>query len=322
MKKNIAMLIIFTLCLSLCACGADVQQSDGASVQNKPVNSGKTQNAVSDEVVEDTEAVEETYPWEAEFREEDYYRLESGVLPNGDEAVTWLEGEFLDRKVRELYTWGESGDVRDTYFYPNGNISHEYMRYADGTFQESHYLDNEQTESEQQVSQQGTRIYLKQVNPDDSWYEYHYNENEVLTLSASMEANGTYSESYYFEDGNIKKSVSNNDQTGAYMEYEYYENGSMKRSVYKDSAAGTYTEQECFENGSMKYNKNESAEYAMEDRFDEEGYHTYYCYKNPEYELELIADETGKLVKVIENGEVKEDEETLAQCAQTYKFRQ
>ena len=297
MKKIIAMLIILTLCLNLYACGVDVQQSDGASVQNKPVNSGKTQIAVSGEAVKSTEAVEETYPWEAEFSEEDYYRLEGEPAPNGDRTVTWLEGENLDRKVRELYTWGESGDVRDTYFYPSGNISHEYMRYADGIFQESHYLDNEQTDSEQQVSQQGARIYLKQVNPDDSWYEYHYNENEVLTLLVSMEANGTYSESYFFEDGNVKKFVSNNDQTGAYTEYEYYENGSMK------------------------YNKSESAEYVREERFDEEGCHTYYCYKSSEYGLELIADETGKLVKAIENGVVKEDEETLNLYVSGYNFR-
>ena len=291
MKKIIAMLIILTLCLNLCACGAGAQQSDGASVQNKPVNSVKTQNAVSGEAVKSTEAAEETYPWEAEFREEDYYRLEGAAAPNGDKATTWLKGELLDKTVRQLYEWG-SGDTMDSYYYPSGNISHSYFWHTDGTYEEVHYLDNEKADSEQE----STRIYFKQVNPDDSWFEYHYNENEVLTFLASMEANGTYSESYFFENGNVKKFVSINPPS-------------------------EYTEQECYETGRIKYNKSESAEYVMEERYDEKGYRTYYCQKSSEYELELTADETGKLVKVVETGEVKEDEETLAWYASSYNFR-
>ena len=95
----------------------------------------------------------------------------------------------------------------------------------------------------------------------------------------------------------------------------------MKKSVCKDPVTESSTEQEYYENGKMKRIKTQTAEILSEERYDEEGFRTYFYTKNADYEVELTADETGKLIKVIENGEVKEDETTLAQYANSFNFR-
>lgn len=86
---------------------------------------------------------------------------------------------------------------------------------------------------------------------------------------------------------------------GRYQENRYYETGELSQCISHDPTAETY----------------------REEWYDKEGFLTYYCVKGAEYELELISDESGKLVEAVENGQPMEDPDALAKFAGDYNFR-
>jgi len=340
MKKIIVILFLFTLCVGLCACsGSGAATTDSGSensvtlptkpqqidVPNLPALNG-IQGAETGEEAESTDPTGETYPWEAEFREEDYKQFQ-GELCDVNEVVTgtfitWAKNSpFEPSRTLNMHN---NGDIEDIYYgYPNSDFpSHDYFYGADGTYGEFHYLDNGHYDEASDVSYWGTTIYYKIINPDGSFTECECDENGNVIQDVQAEANGYYSESLYYENGNIKKSICNDPVTGEYWEQECFENGNAKKCIFAKAAAGIYTEQEYYENGSFKYNRDKTPEYSIEERYDEDGYRTYYHSKNANYEIELIADDTGKLVKAIENGVEIEDPAALAQYASSCNFRE
>lgn len=350
MKKIIVSLMLLALCLSLCACGGE-----SAELPTRPAQTGTPKLPAMDSVpgetrsssepsapADGTESAEGKYPWEVEFNEKDYVKF-NVTAPGGEKITTWKEGSMFGTERRYLCQY-PNGDILDEYYYPSGNASHCYEWGADGSYSESHYLDNGYTDLGEMKTYVGTTIYQKNIYPDGSWNETHCDENGTVTYSASLDTEGTHWEYYSFEDGtsrdvsnnpntgkhaeseyyangNMKKSISHDPEAGVYSEYECYENGNVKKSVYKDAATEYCSEQEYYENGKFKHIKSQSAEDTSEERYDEEGYRTYYYSKNADWEIECIADESGKLVKVTENGTVYEDAATLAQWAANYNFR-
>lgn len=302
MRKIIAYILVLTLCLGLCACGGDssievpTRPAESVITPTRPESVAAPENSAADAAEEATESDEGKYPWEVEFREEDYVKF-NFTAPNGDKIVTWREGSVMGMERRCLYEWAEDGTISDSYYYPSGNKSHEYTWYPDGSYVEFGLLDDGYTDLGTSTTYNGTVVYQKNIYPD-----------------------GTVSEQSFYENGNPARMISISPD-GIFSDTECYENGNVKRSVYEDTA-GNYSEQECYENGAIKYVKNQSPEQTNEEQYDEEGYRTYYYTKSAEYEMECISDETGKLVKVIENGEVKEDAATIARCAADYNFRQ
>ena len=338
-------LLIFALCFGLCACGKEVAlPTKPVQVQqkeNKPA-AQETQSAASIETQETPESTEETYPWEAEFDERGYIKFNYGS-PEGDKITSWRVGTVFGREGREIYEWPD-GTIADSYYYPSGNKSHSYTWRADGTYEEKHFLDDGYTDLSKMMTHLGTTIYQKYIYPDGSWNETHCDENGTVTYAASLDTEGNHWEYHHFEDGtsrdvtdnpntgkhseteyyangNIKKSISNDPETGTYSEYECYENGNLKKSVYQDAATESHSEQECYENGAMKYSKNQTPESTTEERYDEEGYRTYYYSKGADWKVELTADETGKLIKVIENDTVYEGAAIPDHYISGYNFR-
>ena len=127
-------------------------------------------------------------------------------------------------------------------------------------------------------------------------------------------------ESEWWENGTWKRSLEKNLQTGAYMEQEYPENGHGGKTSCFDPATGIRTEEEFYDNGRYKRLFEESSERTVEHRYTEAGLSTYYYEITVDRELVLIGDETGKLVKCTENGEVKEDPAYLSEIATNYGF--
>ncbi len=290
MKKIIVYILALSLCLGLCACGGS-----SIEVPTRPENAATPEDAATEAAEEATESAEGKYPWEVEFREEDYVKF-NFTAPNGDKIVTWREGSVMGMERRNLYEWAESGTINDSYYYPSGNTSHEYTWCTDGTYEEAYYLDSRYVDQEGKTHM--TRVYYKRI-----------------------EADGSEIEQFSDENGNLVRTISKNTD-GTYSEMEYYENGNMSKSIVDDPVKGEYQEQEYFENDNVKYLKFQTPEYTVEEKYDEEGYRTYYYTKDADYEQECISDETGKLVKVIENGEVKEDPEIIARYTADYNFRQ
>lgn len=300
MKKIIAYMLALVLCLGLCACGGDsievpTRPAESIVTPTRPQSAATPEDTATEAAEETTETTEGRYPWEVEFREEDYVKF-NFTAPNGDKIVTWREGSVMGMERRNLYEWADTGIISDTYYYPSGYVSHSYTWNPDGSYYESHLLDNGYCDQATGTIYHGTLIYQKGVYPD-----------------------GTVSEDFFDENGNPARMIAVSPD-GIFSDTEYYENGNVKRYVYEDTA-GNYSEQECYEDGMLKYFKTQSPEYTNEEHYDEEGYRTYFYSKDANWEWELVADETGALVKVTENGVAIEDPAIIAQYAQSYNFR-
>lgn len=346
MKKIITMLLILALCAGQCACGGGEKielptQPAQIALPDRPAT-GETQTAEPGETSESTEPTGKTYPWEAEFREEDFDKI-SYTAPNNDQIISWRDGGLFGITRREIYEWAETGIIEDSYYYPSGNASHCYRWHPDGSYEEYHYLDNGYTDQETLIVHLGTMIYAKHISADGSFSENKYAEDGTPTYCVVSSADGSYSEYTYAADGIPTYCITTypdgsyteekyNEQgipcyykslspDGSYSELQYYDNGSLKSQITKNPAAGMESQQEFYENGAAAYMKEQNPDYSSELHYDEEGYFTYYYYKDANGEIELISDETGKLVKVIENDDVKEDAATLARYAAGYNFR-
>lgn len=307
MKKIISLLLACALFLGLCACNSkDVlvnmgvleKEVEPVILPDVPEQITLPTVSATDETRPGTEAVDstgETYPWEAAFDETGYDLHEERF--NMGRTVTWHKNFMPYRQV----TYYDSGRIVDTYSYPSGLPSHSYTWEEDGSYYETRYLDNGYYETKEDgaiTSHLGSVIFFKDIRPDGSWSESHYDENETPTYSICVETDGSRRETYYFENGNISKEISDIPTSGEHTETVY------------------------FEKGSVKYSKIQTQEYTQEEQYDEEGYRTYCYSKDANYEIELTADEAGKLVKVIENGIEMEDSATLTWYAQNYNFRQ
>ena len=322
MKKCIAVLTVLLLFLGLSACGCTEsielptmpQQMAAPGLPAEDPN-----NKASEESTDAQDPTGETYPWETEFREEDYF-VYVHTEPKVGKFTNYLEGNMFGTCVRTVSEY-KNGEISDTYFYPNGVNSHSYTWYPDGSYVEYHHLNDGRIDLAERKTYLGTVIYQKSIAPDGSWYEYRSDENGIPVFSASMEADGTYWEAYYFESGNCSNEISYNPSTGERWETEYYENCDSKKTVFSNSQTGEYTQFEYFENGSMKNCKSQSPENTQEERFDEEGFHTYFYMKNADSEIELISDESGMLISYMDSGTVYESEDIPDWVAGSYNFR-
>ena len=127
MKKFIAIMLIFAIC-----CGLGIyfymdhmQQKTveelvlptvpQIAVPTLPAreDSGETAEEATGEAAEPTDPTGETYPWEAEFDEEDY-AIDSGF--SGQNKITsYHVGTIFGRRVRRVDEYA-NGKVEDTYY--------------------------------------------------------------------------------------------------------------------------------------------------------------------------------------------------------------
>ena len=241
--------------------------------------------AVPQTVPEETVASLAVESPEAEgFQESDYNVIES-TAADGTRMVEYYTRDAAPRLIR-WYCEYTNGDISDDYYYPDGSKWYSYWCKADGSSAGVYY---DETGSE-----------IKSV------HDY---------------SDGEHGERLYYENGNQKSYLAQNSVTGARKEIHCYESGNLKTVISDDPSTGIRSETVYFESGNIRHNKEQGTDYAFEEQFDEEGFLTYYYSKRVGTVVECFTDETGALVKYIENGEIIEDPEALANIARGYKFR-
>ena len=117
------------------------------------------------------ESTGETYPWEAEFQEENY-EVSMESYADGNKFLTWFDSDTGVR--RRVLSQDKDGNIGDYYYYPSEQPGLTYEYYADGSYTELRRLDAEE-------GQIGQLIYQRSVAADGSVSEYHWNEDGYST---------------------------------------------------------------------------------------------------------------------------------------------
>lgn len=234
--------------------------------------------------VEATEPPVKEAPEDVGFREEAYTVIES-TAQDGTKMWEYYTQDGSNARIR-FYCEYPDGRVSDEYYDPNGNLSHDFWYHSDGS---------------------GSGFY--------------YGEDGSVIKSVQSYPDGEQVENAYFENGEVKQSISVNAVTGQSSEKLFYESGVLKTVISDDPSADFHSESGYYENGNLQCITERKGTDLLEQHFDAEGFLTYHHSKNGKSEIECITDETGALVTYIENGTVMEDPEILAKVRDDYNFR-
>ena len=141
------------------------------------------------------ESTGESYPWEAEFQEENY-EVSMESYADGNKFLTWFDSDTGVR--RRVLSQDKDGNIGDYYYYPTEQPGLTYEYYADGSYTELRRLDAEE-------GQIGQLIYQRSVAADGSTSEYHWNKDGCSTY-------------YYYKHGNTEIELIG-DETGKLIKY-------------------------------------------------------------------------------------------------------
>ena len=119
------------------------------------------------------ESTGEPYPWEVEFRPEDYKVLLMWDQPDS-KCIEWSDPN-TGVVARQLNHSPETGHICDNYYYPSGSMSHVYEYDADGSYSECRRLDGGE------YAVYGQLIYQRTIDANGIISEYHYNEEGYRT---------------------------------------------------------------------------------------------------------------------------------------------
>ena len=311
MKKRIALVLTFMLCLSLCACSQEPAQPEQTVTE---AQAGQTAN---ESQAEQAGALTEDgyYMQEKTLDDGTHIKIYRDGGPEGpivEGYVTYPDGTYSEERYDtdgklEYFTWNDTeGSVYEQYYYPSGNVSKSISNCADGSYDEYHYLDNGTYDEATGIGYDGTIIYRKNISADGQVDEETYEFEEDGTRWETDEwPDGTIVKSHYTGRGMLLEQIQDNEATGNHVEITYYENGSEKtrNAYYPDNGLNSLLEY--YENGNvahslMKYDDG----YTNEEKINEIGYTVYYYDSN--LKAEFFANDMGELVKYVKNGTVYE----------------
>ena len=306
MKRRIALILIFALCLSLCACGQETEPAQEDQATQAP---SATAEAPADG------------PYVEEMTAEDgtvitFYHIGSPEgpvekiicnYPDGAHSEEYYNGEATLEYM--IYTDVE-GTVYESYFYPSGGIAKDIIKSADGSYTEVHFLDNGVMDAETGVVSSGTICYEKYVTADGQIREHFHDvsvEDDDTWWDTEEWGDGTIVQTHYNANGMPIEQILDNESNGHHTVITYYENGTEKTrdAHYSENHSRTYIEY--YENGSVAYSLLEYDDGSKrEERINEAGYTTYYLEST--IDMEFFANDVGELVKYVSQGTVYEND--------------
>ena len=100
-------------------------------------------------------------------------------------------------------------------------------------------------------------------------------------------------------------------ETGQILDWYYYPSGCLSH-IFTYGADGAYVESRWLDGDILIYARHIDPDGSIiEQHLNKDGYFTYWYNKTADHTIELIGDETGKLIECIENGVVIEDRDRL-----------
>ena len=259
-------------------------------------------------------------------------------------TVEWADGTVArthwDRDGKSLERYQDNartGEHAVELFYENGNIKSSETRYDDsdkytmleyhenGMVKHSYYRAEDGTEQEERITEMGYTTYFRSKSQQKEMEFFGDEQGNLLKYvddGKVSEGNAIPSNAKQIweqlKDSHVPdqgESETEEDADGTYWKTTTYQDGKVVKehftaddqliSVETTEAYGEVNYVEYDENGKIKCQKRLVNGMSFEYRYDEEGYETYYHEISPDMDVELIADETGKLAKVLVNGEEK-----------------
>lgn len=305
--KRVFALMIALLMLILCACGQKTAPAQGE--RDAAVN----QQDQTAEITADGYYVEEKTTEDGTHLT--IYRNGGPEGPIVKGFVDYPDGTHSEERYDsegklEYMTWDVSdGSVFEVYYYPSGNVAKNISKMADGSYYETHHLDNGSFDEATGVGYDGTITYQKSVSVDGYVEEKTFDIEEDGSSWDTMEMeDGTIVKTHYGPHGALLEQIQDNETTGDHTEITYYENGNEKTrdSYHAESKQRVYLEY--YEDNSVKYSLIEGDNGSKnEERINEAGYTTYYFENfNNTKDCEFFANDTGELIKYVEDGTVYE----------------
>lgn len=309
--KKLLIILSAILIVLLAACGQTGEQPSGS------------QGATVTETEHAAAPTQEAYYME-EIEEADGTKITRCHLGSEDGTVVWSktsrpDGSFIhetfdeEGKLLEKTFLDSYGATCQQSYYPNGNLQKKISESAGGDY------------TEQQYREDGMLVYQKTVQYDSRGVETVSETKWEADGSRSFfltNSDGMTSESYFDSEEILLKSAGYDPNTRIYAAAEYYRNGSMKSYTIENRETDEYTLTENYESGAVKRICNVTPDGLKHDQiYDEEGYTTYLYKDSLLGSIEIISDETGKVIKYIENGVVLEGSSIPYSVITTFNFR-
>ena len=247
------------------------------------------------------------------FNQEGYTMESYWDIPYMSKHVVYQYYADEKETLKSMETTYDNSEEYDlTEYYEDGSLKYRHMINFGGL---------KGTERIEEVSPLGYTTYMLLTHPNSGTQEWF--ADEMGNLEKHVDKGKVYEgdaiTSKIRQDwDNIKnkpdqgEKETEEDADGTYWVTTTYRSGKIVKEHFsrEDKLLSTETTDtrgiveyvECYDNGNIRYLKQTVEENTCEYTYDEEGYEIHYREVNPEMEVELIADETGKLVTVLVNG--------------------
>ena len=217
-------------------------------------------------------------------------------------------------KSRDSY-YSDHGLRSYLEYYENGSVAYSLLEYDDGD------------KCEEKINEAGYTIYYFESKLDMEFFANDVGELVKYVEKGTVYENGAIPGTArdifnQVRDVPAEGSTTTENADGSTTTTTTYADGSsMTNGINADGtffnesvdANGDRYYEEYYATGTLKFMLSETADSYQEAHYDEEGYWIYFHLVAPGYEMEITCDETGKVDKVLVNGQVQTDIEQYVQ---------
>ena len=267
---------------------------------------------------------EEDGTWWSESQFDDGTIVKTHYAKNGIPMEEIQENEQTGSRLEIKYYENGNEKSRDSY-----NAEHQYNLhieyYESGSVMHSLFVEDSGYKREEKFNEAGYTTYWYDSNLDMAFFADDKGEllkyvNAGITYEGNAIPGDARSTFEQVRQVAAESTTTTQGEDGSSSTTTTYADGSVVTQgttaegcpFYESiSANGDRYYEEYFATGTLKLFINKTADVYQEIHYDEDGYYIYFLFKAPGMEQEITCDETGKVDKVLMNGQVQTDIESI-----------
>lgn len=285
----------------------------------------------------------------ADGQVEEFYYENNDEIKKEEDGSWWSESQFDDGTIvkthyakngipmEEIQENEQTGSRLEIKYYENGNeksrdsynAEHQYNLhieyYESGSVMHSLFVEDSGYKREEKFNEAGYTTYWYDSNLDMAFFADDKGEllkyvNAGITYEGNAIPGDARSTFEQVRQVAAESTTTTQGEDGSSSTTTTYADGSVVTQgttaegcpFYESiSANGDRYYEEYFATGTLKLFINKTADVYQEIHYDEDGYYIYFLFKAPGMEQEITCDETGKVDKVLMNGQVQTDIESI-----------